>query len=1115
MSDRATLVQFYIAFYNRAPDPAGLTFWQQACDTGLALSNIADLFVPQDESIGTYPFLGNPSEEGIRSFLQAVYKNLFNRDLDVAGETFWTNQILKSLSSEPGGLSIGEVVLSIITGAQGDDITTLANKTTVALDFHDQAVMLDDYVQSPAATTASRLALGVVDETDFSVVQGEVLNSNFFEEFDGQGNPLFTPFEPGLFDPLILPGETGLNEVPGNGILLGNQLSSDVAVLADGKVVTAYSITGDGPNKVAFSLRNADGILSTPDQFLLSAEALAAGDITNAPVITALPDGSFIISVRAFLSGQEGSIIAFPFDSTGQPSGDPMEIVEADTLESIDGFDVTYLPTGNLLYTIDGDPVLDGNFGGPHDAFRIVVTPDGVTVANLDVINDNDGGPSNEDESAAAALPDGTTLVVFQTDDEGFDGDEDAIVGQLYSAAGQHLGNPFVINEFVTNSQANPAVTALGANRFIVVFETNSGAFGGQNSEISAVVLNRDGSVDVDEFLVNDLVSGVQSAPEVTQLSNGTFVVVWRSSENGGDIRARIFEEDGTPVTNTDIVVNTATLGAQTRPEVTATQDGFVVTWDTNTPTLDDPFGFSIRTAAFDEDGVRTSLPDQPNPSLAALQAEEFQVNDQVEGVQSLPSVVGLSDGRSVFSYFDGESGDTLFEFRTPDGARLSDEMVAFGSGSGTRDLEMFATPDGGFVMVGDAQFNGLVGGGILMQIFDENLNPGNIIRVNQLGNPGSVELPQVTVDAAGNIIVGWTLEIGVADPVMSLRKFDADGTPADGEVTVTSALAPGLDLRALTVGSDGTIMALAETRDATLGGTSGDDIFMALLDEDLDPIVRKLLPVDHLGGQTAPAAAPLADGKFLVVIDNTSAPGDASGSGISGIIIDNNGMPMPPVGGEFLINVTTDGNQRTPDVTVMSDGRVLVTWAGENFVPNGGQDIWGRIYNTDGTAATGEFVVNDLNDGNQTLPDVSAAGDGFVAAWLNDPTFSGLNPADVNGAIFDGTRDRVETPLVLSDTTTSFLSEDDFLNLQDIPLSGGGFFIDSFAAQTSLGAELDSLPGNIVRYNPLTAFWEAGTLPDGDQMTDIFTYTVENAAGDQVTLIGSAQVQAFEDISP
>ena len=103
--------------------------------------------------------------------------------------------------------------------------------------------------------------------------------------------------------------------------------------------------------------------------------------------------------------------------------------------------------------------------------------------------------------------------------------------------------------------------------------------------------------------------------------------------------------------------------------------------------------------------------------------------------------------------------------------------------------------------------------------------------------------------------------------------------------------------------------------------------------------------------------------------------------------------------------------------------------------------------------------------------------------------------------------------PLVLRDNISNFLSEDDILDLQDIPLAGTGFFIESFGAQTAFGAVMDILPMGIVRYSPLTAFWEAGTLPDGDQITDIFTYTVENSTGDQVTLVGSVLVQGFEDI--
>jgi len=836
MSDRAKLVQIYIAFYNRAPDPEGLAFWQSACDIGLSLEEIADLFVPQSESIATYPFLDNPTEDGIRSFLQAVYENLFNREPDAEGETFWTNQILQSLASEgsvdadgnqidPSGLSIGEVLLSIICGAQGDDITALDNKTTVALDFHDQAAVTPNFIQDSEAASASRLALGVVDETDFSVVQGEVLNENFFEE---TAPPVFTPFTPGNFSPLVPQGEIGLDEAPVNGFLLGNQIVSDVAVLSDGKLATVYEIRGTGGVQVAVQLRNAGGSLSGPDSFLLSEVEMAVGAVVTSPQVLALPDGGFIVLVRSFAdAGADAALVAHRFDTFGIPAGEPVVVLDEGEIDIISSFNVAYQPTGNLIYTFAGDENFDG-FSVDADTYVKVMTPDGETVVDTQVVNDNDATTTDEDESVVASLPDGTSLVVYETTDEAEDGDENAIIGQLYDVNGAAVGGPILINGFTARDQIDPAITALGDDRFLVTFQTFAQVLDPQSGGISAVILDRDGGIDVDEFLINASTAGNQGSPQVAELPNGNFVVVWSSS---GDIHARIFEDDGSPVTVNDIVVNTLTTGSQSRPQVAVSQDGFVVTWDSNTPTIDDPFGFGTRMAAFDEGGMRVPLPDVPNPNVSVLMTGEFQVNNEVFAQQSDPGVVGLADGRSVFSYFDDESGGTLFEIRDANGLPLTDDMVALQSDAmaaqndlpEARDVEMFATPDGGFVMVGTVRFNDTLGAGVRMQIFDSDLTPGDIIAVSIGGPVASNEGAEVVVGADGTIYVGWTFTSGGVSTMM-LRTFAADGTPESGPTT-THGPQPngGIDLDAISVSSDGNILLIGEGDN--LAGASDSDL--------------------------------------------------------------------------------------------------------------------------------------------------------------------------------------------------------------------------------------------------------------------------------------------------
>ena len=82
-----------------------------------------------------------------------------------------------------------------------------------------------------------------------------------------------------------------------------------------------------------------------------------------------------------------------------------------------------------------------------------------------------------------------------------------------------------------------------------------------------------------DEILVNTATFNSQLAPEITALSNGGLVVIWRDFSQGvggatGDtsdsaVKAQVFAADGAPVGN-EILVNTATDDDQYIPQVAA-----------------------------------------------------------------------------------------------------------------------------------------------------------------------------------------------------------------------------------------------------------------------------------------------------------------------------------------------------------------------------------------------------------------------------------------------------------------------------------------------------------------------------------------------------------------
>ncbi len=86
-------------------------------------------------------------------------------------------------------------------------------------------------------------------------------------------------------------------------------------------------------------------------------------------------------------------------------------------------------------------------------------------------------------------------------------------------------------------------------------------------------------------------------------------------------------------------------------------------------------------------------------------------------------------------------------------------------------------------------------------------------------------------------------------------------------------------------------------------------------------------------------------------------------------------------IGGEFLVNGTTSGSQEAPQIATSSTGALVAVWHGPES--GAGQGIYGRLYNSSGSATTSEFSINTTTTGNQGQPDVACKQNGdFVVVW-------------------------------------------------------------------------------------------------------------------------------------
>lgn len=89
------------------------------------------------------------------------------------------------------------------------------------------------------------------------------------------------------------------------------------------------------------------------------------------------------------------------------------------------------------------------------------------------------------------------------------------------------------------------------------------------------------------------------------------------------------------------------------------------------------------------------------------------------------------------------------------------------------------------------------------------------------------------------------------------------------------------------------------------------------------------------------------------------------------------------PKGDEFRVNETVRGHQELASVTVNNDGRALFTWTSNT--DDGKKIVMGRMFNADGSAATGEFKLSHCSTSSfrDMLASAAALPDGrFATIW-------------------------------------------------------------------------------------------------------------------------------------
>ena len=126
-----TIVELYIAYFNRAPDAEGLNFWGSAYANGVSLEQIATLILGDTETQQTYP-----DTLSTLDFVTQVYNNILGRTPDQGGLEFWANVL------DSGGRTRDNFILSVLQGAKADPDSS-ASQEFIDLQLGDRAYLSD------------------------------------------------------------------------------------------------------------------------------------------------------------------------------------------------------------------------------------------------------------------------------------------------------------------------------------------------------------------------------------------------------------------------------------------------------------------------------------------------------------------------------------------------------------------------------------------------------------------------------------------------------------------------------------------------------------------------------------------------------------------------------------------------------------------------------------------------------------------------------------------------------------------------------------------------------------------------------------------------------------
>ncbi|WP_343559185.1 hypothetical protein [Kiloniella sp. b19] len=662
---------------------------------------------------------------------------------------------------------------------------------------------------------------------------------------------------------------------------------------------------------------------------------------------------------------------------------------------------------------------------------------------------------------SVAALDNGGWVAIWmgtvRTDPADSDTETIDIYARLFDRDGNPQGPEFVVNTTLPEAQVFPNVIALADGTWIVIWNTAASVSELSPSIVRGQRFNADGTPNGSEFTVLESIGSWGQQLALTPLEGGGWVTSWHE---GGDVYARIFEDDGTPRGEPFLVNDAYTAGAQRHGEITGLKNGnWIATW---TSEREDGSGPDVYGQAYDRNGNKvgemfrvhnTTTENNQQSSIIALDDGGWVVvwtgTDQAAADSGKDLYMQRYDANGVpinmATYTEGGAAVTVFDtldLTDIDDENIENATVRIGDvqpGDQLAFRDGYTLPAGMSWSYDPATGIGTLSGSASKADYQEALR--NIAYRNTSENPDNYgantgrSITAEVSDGEGNSN-SVTATVGVTSvnqaPVLDNSAGDGRETPTDdvpqartvlkdggwittwdsgGEVYGRAYNADGTPRGSAFRANTRTVQHQSGARGAALedGGwiiawqsNGADRSSYAVRFQRYDAEGRKVGVEREANSYTYdrqlnPSVIGLPDGGWVIVWNSLGQ--DGSGYGIYGQRYNANDSQQ---GGEFRVNTTTAGDQRYPTVTELDDSGWVVTWRG----PGG---TYGRIYKPDGNPLGDEFHIT-----NTVTTDVNAVplkDGGWVAVWsANDSDGKG-----VYGQLFAADGSKIGGPIPLN----------------------------------------------------------------------------------------------------